>query len=95
MIHIIYDDFCYLMHLLMKGAVLWREMIIDEMLVFSDIAMEHLLHMDAAVKHPVICQIGSSGHCLEWMPQAIQKVITAGFDKVNLNAECLSMQVAE
>jgi len=66
------------------------EMIIDETLVFSDIAMEHYLHMDEIVKHLVICQIGSLGHCLEGM-----QVVVVGFDEVNLNAVCLSTRVME
>jgi len=94
MIRVTDDDFRYLMRLLTKRAVLWTEMIIDETLVFSDIAMEHHLHMDETVEHPVICQIGSSGYCLEWTQQAVQKVVASGFDEVNLNAECPSTRDA-
>jgi len=90
MIRITYDDFGYFTRLLTKWVVLWMEMIIDETLVFSDIAMQHYLHMDEIVKHLVICQIGSLGHCLEGM-----QVVVVGFDEVNLNAVCLSTRVME
>ena len=95
MLDVTYRDFRYLARLLTKRAVLWTEMVVDDTLVFGDADMvkTHYLEFDEA-EHPLICQIGSSGFNLEWTEAASKKVRDAGYDEINLNAECPSNKVA-
>jgi tRNA-dihydrouridine synthase A len=95
MLDVTYRDFRYLARLLTKRAVLWTEMVVDDTLVFGDTDMvkNHYLEFDEA-EHPLICQIGSSGYNLEWTEDASKKVRDAGYDEINLNAECPSNKVA-
>lgn len=95
MLDVTYRDFRYLARLLTKRAVLWTEMVVDDTLIFGDADMvkNHYLEFDKA-ERPLICQIGSSGFNLEWTEAASKKVRDAGYDEINLNAECPSNKVA-
>jgi len=96
MIFITYDDFCYLMLLLMKQAVLWMEMILDETLVLV-ILPWNMIFCTCMQQSNIwsFVKLDPLDIVLDWMPQAIQKVVTAGFGKVNLNVECLSTWAVE
>lgn len=86
MLAVTYSEFRYLMRILTKRATLWTEMIVDETLVHIDKPEKKLeIHK---IEHPVVCQLG--GNHPEWTARSVVMVEQAGYDEVNMNAECPS-----
>jgi len=85
-------EFRQLMRILSKRVTLWTEMVVDATILNTDDLDNHLAYEETN-SHPIVCQIGGSNP--ETISQAIAKVVSFGYDEININMGCPSHLVGK
>jgi len=88
MVAVSYPEFRYWMRLFTKRAIVWTDMMVANTLVFGT---HYSMNLNYEVEHPVVAQVG--GNNPEEIYEAACQMVDAGFDEINLNAECPSKLV--
>jgi tRNA-dihydrouridine synthase A len=92
MINVTYREFRQLMRILSKRVVVWKEMLVDSTVVHTS-DLDYYLEYERNNSHPIVCQLG--GYEPELLYSATLKILSYGYDEVNLNMGCPSKLVAD